>query len=63
MAAQPRALDAAAVHPVAAQTDAAARIFQELCERFNVSLDNADMARLRNDLENYLSRGLLSSIE
>lgn len=46
-----------------AATDAAARIFQELCERFNVSLDNADMARLRNDLENYLSRGLLSSIE
>jgi hypothetical protein len=46
-----------------AATDAAARIFQELCERFNISLDNADMARLRNDLENFLSRGLLGSIE
>ncbi len=46
-----------------AATDAAARIFQEVCERFNVSLDNADMARLRTDLENFLARGMLNVLE
>ncbi|MGI5922872.1 MAG: helix-turn-helix domain-containing protein [Lentisphaeria bacterium] len=46
-----------------AAVDVTAKIFQELCERFNVTMDKADTARLKRQLSQFLLHGLLPSSE
>jgi hypothetical protein len=42
-----------------AAVDVTAKVFQELCERFNVSMDKADMTRLKKQLDRFLRHGML----
>ena len=46
-----------------AAVDVTAKVFQELCERFNVTMDKADITRLKKHLDQFLRHGLLPSSE